>query len=326
MNARGIALLTLILIAPTFALSLKPIATLRVNGTINSVSTSMGLVSVTTDLGAYLFNGTKAVLLLKGDYVSTSSYSNVFAFVRADGKVTLYDVLHKVKVNLKLPNYVAKASKVTRKGLLLCWKSCAFYNFQGKKMWNFDVKEVIGKPAGEGPFYVPDALANQIYAILNGKLLTNKTVSFPLSVASCDDLIAVGTWSKVYLFDNNLDELNVLYGFKRVKDLAFSPDCKYLAIADSLNNRLVIVDMRGSLVKELKFAVPVNGMDWNGNIMVIGLDDGSVKVYQVLGYEPLEEEVISLTPSSNMTLFYGLVSLVLLTVIAIIGIEIARGE
>ena len=324
MNMRNVVLLALIV--PSLALNFEPMLTLHVNGTINSISTSMGLVSVASDVGAYLFNGTKVLLKLNGDYVSTSSYSNVFAFVRADGKVTLYDVLHKVKVNLKLPSHVAKASKVTQKGLLLCWKVCAFYNFQGRKLWEFDVKEVIGKPAGEESFYIPDALANQIYAISGGKLLMNRTVNFPLSVASCDDLIAVGTWSKVYLFDKNFDELNVLYGFKRVRDLAFSPDCKYLAIADSLNNRLVIVDTKGTLVKEVRFDVPVNGMDWKGNVMVISLDNGNVKVYKVLGYEPLEEEVITLLPPPDTTLFYGLASLLLLALIAVAGLEIVRSE
>ncbi len=267
----------------------------------------------------------ETILRLSGNFVSTDSYSNVFAFVDVDGNVFLYDVLNKVSASFRVPTRYAYALRLTTNGVLLCWEGCYFYAFQGEPLWGIEAKGVFGKPSGYSTFYIPDALANRVYKVKNGIVIKNVTTDLPLSVASCGGLVAVGSWSSVKLFDDSLNSIGEFYGFKRVKALAFSPDCKYLVVADSLNDRVVIMDTSGKVIRELKYSVPVNALSWKGDVMVVGLDNGRVIVYKVEGYGPLLEETITLSKPLGGPID-ALSSLLILTLLAIIGISFLRRE
>jgi len=111
-----------------------------------------------------------------------------------------------------------------------------------------------------------------------------------LDTAVCGKYLAVSTDSYLYLYDlsdpENPRELWRVGGVNLVFQVAFSPDCKYIAVADLLNHKLKIFDIKGNLVLEKDFGKEVWSVAWWKDRIAVGLDGGDIYVYKVEGYAP----------------------------------------
>ncbi len=84
--------------------------------------------------------------------------------------------------------------------------------------------------------------------------------------------------------------------------MAFSPNCKYIAVADGDNYKLKIYDINGNLVLEKDFNSGVVSVAWWKDRIAVGLDDGTIYVYKVEGYNPtVQRGITSPTISSPNT-------------------------
>ncbi len=84
--------------------------------------------------------------------------------------------------------------------------------------------------------------------------------------AVCNKYLAVSTWSRLYLYDlRDPTKPKGIWskgGFDWARQVAFSPDCKYIAMADTYNNKLKIYNLNGNLVLEKSFSSTVVSVTW----------------------------------------------------------------
>ncbi len=82
---------------------------------------------------------------------------------------------------------------------------------------------------------------------------------------------------------SELREVFNISGFAEVWRIAFSPDCKFVAISDYQDKRLAILDVKGRLVDERRFSSSALGLDWNETTLAIGTKTGDLYIYKTLG-------------------------------------------
>ncbi len=83
--------------------------------------------------------------------------------------------------------------------------------------------------------------------------------------------------------------------------MTFSPDCKYIAVADWNNNKLKIYDINGNLVLEKEYNMEVVSVAWWMDRIAIGLGDGRIYVYKVEEYTSITTNARVLTSTVTRT-------------------------
>ena len=252
-----------------------------------------GLLGVASGRCAYILdqNG-KLLNKVCGRYsMYDASYSNgIFGFVNADGNAYLFKGSRFWK-KVYVGGYYDLAITVLPDGFIACDKRCAYFDFNGNKRWDVDVEWVDNGPAvHKGYVYVADHLG---YKLLILSLEDGSRVNeiyygeweWASDTAVCGNYLAVGTETHLYLYDisdpANPRELWKVEGFDVARNVAFSPDCKYIAVSDTEHQKLKIFNLEGNLVFEKEYETEVREVAWWRDRIAVGLESGEVHVYAV---------------------------------------------
>jgi outer membrane protein assembly factor BamB len=174
-------------------------------------------------------------------------------------------------------------------GFIACDEKCAYFDFDGNKRWDVKVGRVDGNPAiHKGYVYVADLelYIGHIFRLSNGSKVGNIYCGDPAyGTAVCGNYLALSTYFDLYLYDisdpANPRELWNVGGFDWARSVAFSPDCKYIAVSDTEHQKLKIFNLEGNLVFEKEYETEVREVAWWRDRIAVGLESGEVHVYAV---------------------------------------------
>ena len=298
-RALAIVLLTLTLLK---ALSLTQLWSYNAGGTIEGLafSDNGNLGASSWDNCAYIFDP-NGKLLNKvcgiGD-MDDASYSNGrFGFINHDDYAYITDERGNLIKKIHVGDAYDSAITMTSNGFVACWSRCALFDFNGNELWDVDVGRVENGPSYyKGYWYVADIDWKKLLIIKDGSIV--KEINYgenALDTAVCGKYLAVSTATHLYLYDLS-DPTNPREIWKRgglsgcggngCLRVTFSPDCKYIAVADTNNYKLKIYDINGNLVLEKEYDNEVWSVAWWMDRIAVGLNDGGIYVYKVEGYTP----------------------------------------
>jgi len=272
-----------------------------------SDSGNLGVASGHLNSCAYVFSPRGYMLseVCGSSWMYDASYSNgMFAFVNWDGYVYITnengDLIKKIYVG----EQYNKAVTLRDNNFIACGTECALFNLKGNKLWVVDVGYVLNKPSySKGYWYIADRHREEVIIVKDGNII-NKIVGYGERVydtAVCDHYLAVSTWSYVYLYDISEPSTPKLIwredGFDEVFQVAFSPDCRYIAITDTGNHELKVYDIRGNLVSLVYYGDDYDDKVWSvawwKDRIAVGLEGGDIYVYKVEGYEPIATQPLT---------------------------------
>jgi len=220
--------------------------------------------------------------------MADASYSNGrFGFINWDDYAYITDENGNLIKKVYVGDYYDEAITMTSNGFVACYSECAFFDFDGNKIWDVDVGEVENGPSyHKGYWYVADWAWNKILVIKDGSIV--KEISYgeyTWDTAVCDNYLAVSTRYHLYLHDlsdpRNPREIWNRGGFDSAFQVAFSPNCKYIAVADRYNHKLKIYDINGNLVLEKGYDDEVWSVAWWMDRVAVGLADGTLHTYRI---------------------------------------------
>jgi len=251
---------------------------------------------------AYVFDQSGNLLnkVCGGDDMDDASYCcGRFGFVNWDKYAYITDQNGNLIKKVHVGGDYVEAITMTEDGFVACRYSCALFDFNGNKKWDLEVGEVENGPSHyNGYWYVADIDWNKLLIVKDGSVV--KEISYGESAydtAVCGKYLAVSTLHHLYLYDlsdpANPRELWNVGGLSgcggngclRVR---FSPDCKYIAVADTNNHKLKIFDLKGNLVLEKDFGSSVYSVAWWRDRIAVGLRSGDIYVYKVEGLSEYE--------------------------------------
>jgi hypothetical protein len=312
-------------------LNVTQLWTVQTGGFVYGITIDQDLVGAASETdGAYVIgsDGTPLSYVSDSNIFDSSSFNGLLGFVEYDGgAVQLYSGSWRT---VSVPYGDIWSISLTDTGMLLCGTECYFTDYNGNTLWHTTLVDSwsvapINKPAVKGSYaYVPYGydFAHGFISVIdlsNGNVLwTSQDFGEHLYGADvCGDKLAVGTESQVLLFDISNPTsprlINSKSGFGIAFRVAFSDDCKYLAVVDMANEKLYILDTEtldtiavkniGSShpsIQQLKDLVNVRsgsegmvtkpkvdlentplGLDWKGGLLVVGLYNGKVVAYGV---------------------------------------------
>jgi hypothetical protein len=206
-----------------------------------------------------------------------ASYSNgIFGFVNGDGYAYLFKGSRFWK-KVHVGNGYDVAITVLPNGFIVCRYRCAYFDFNGNKIWDVDVRYVNNSPAVyKGYVYAADDYKLLILRLSNGSKINEISYGeHAWDTAVCGNYLAVGTETHLYLYDisdpANPRELWKVEGFDVARNVAFSPDCKYIAVSDVGNRRLKAFSVYGKLMYEKEYSAYVTAVAWWGDRIAVGL-------------------------------------------------------
>ena len=225
-----------------------------------------------------------------------ASYSNGrFGFINVDGHVYITDENGNLIRKIHVGNDYKHSITMTPNGFVACGDRCAFFDFNGDKLWDVDVLWVENGPSYyQGYWYAADW--NKLLIIKDGKVV--KRIEYgedSFNTAVCGKYLAVSTKYHLYFYDlsnpKNPREIWKVEGFNLASQVAFNPDCKYMAVADNDNQKLKIYDINGNLVLEKKYDTYVISVAWWKDRIAVGPWNGRIYVYRV-GFPSMEFPIL----------------------------------
>ena len=215
------------------------------------------------------------------------SYSNKkFGFVNQDNNVYITDNERLIKKVYVGNDYDSTITMIPN-GFVVCWDRCAFFSFDGNKLWDVDVGYVANGPSYyKGYWYVADISWKRLLIIKDGEVVNS--IAYDGSVRDttvCDKYLAVSTWAHLHLY--NLSDpdkpIEIWKGglFWDAYQITFDPHCNYIAVADAGNGKLKIYDINGNLILKKGFDSPVFSVAWWKDKIAVGLNDGRIYVCEV---------------------------------------------
>ncbi|UXD22635.1 hypothetical protein IPA_06870 [Ignicoccus pacificus DSM 13166] len=227
----------------------------------------------------YIFspNGVLRTALLYGTGMKAVAYNKYFLAADNDRIMVFGELGDLIKVINSKPQYVGPLA-LSGDTLVTCNVDCAAYSLKtGKLLWSTPISgAVLDSPAiAKERVYVPDSLGMSLYVLdlKTGKKLAE--VGFPspvIGVSACEDMLAVLTPKKLYLFDissvSPKEVWNVtLKGFART--VAFGPHCKYIAVGGDM---LYFYNTKGKLVTDANLGATISKIRWRGQYMAAMFD------------------------------------------------------
>ena len=266
------------------------------SGTIYSLAFSeSGNLGVASEGGcAYVFNS-KGSLLSKicgnGIMYNDSYLNGRFGFINNDEHAYITDERGKLIKKVHVGGDYDWAITMTSNGFVACAGRCAFFDFDGNKKWDVDVGIVYNGPAHyKGYWYVADRDWKKLLIIKDGTIVNSIDYGEKAyDTAVCGKYLAVTTSEHLYLYDlgdlANPKEIWKVGGIDEGWQVAFSPDCRYIAVADMDGHKLKVYYINGNLVLEKYYRDQkeddVTAVTWWKNRIAVGLGDGNVYIYSV---------------------------------------------
>ena len=254
------------------------------------------------NLGAALWNncayvfGPDGNLLNKicqyGGMSGVSYCCGMFGFIGWDGHAYITDENGNLIAKVFVGDCYDHKITMTEDGFVACRKGCAFFDFDGNKHWDLETGEVYNAPSYyNGYWYVASDSWKRLLISKYGKVINEISYgSSAYDTAVCGKYLAVTTNFYLHLYDlsdpANPRKLWRVGELDWVRQVAFSPDCKYIVVADSNKWKLEIFDIEGNLILDKSFGDYVWSVTWRADRIAVGLRKGDIYVYKVEGYEP----------------------------------------
>ena len=268
--------------------------TKRIHGLAFSSNGNLGAAS--HDGCAYIFdpNGNLLNRVCGNDWMVGASYSNGrFGFINNDGYAYITDengnLIKKIHIGYDYDYLIT----MTPNGFMACKWMCAFFDFKGNKLWDMVIDHVYNGPSYyKGYWYVADNY--KLLIIKDGKKVAKivKRILYEYNdgyesvrdTAVCGRYLAVLTDLHLYLYNlrkpKNPREIWNKGELEMPKEITFSSDCKYIAVAGDDDNKLKIYDIRGNLVLDKSFGSYIISVAWWRDRIAVGLLDGRMYVYR----------------------------------------------
>ena len=283
---------------------------IKIDRRISSLAHSdSGNLAITSDECAYIFNPHGKLLnKVCGKFsMDDASYSNGrFGFINRDSYAYITDENGKLIKRIRTGDYYNRAITMTPDGFMVCGRKCAFFDFSGNKIWSVELDfSPYGRPAfHNGYWYVPGSLY-ELFIVKDGSIIKKIPLKGDvLSVATCGDYLAVSTMFYIYLYrlddPENPEEIWKInkVGEEKLtnnKQVAFSPDCKYIAVANTNERKLLLFKINGELALSRWYGPigRVTLVDWRRDILAVGIDPRLVSVFRI-GYPAIKFPALKL--------------------------------
>jgi len=240
---------------------------------------NLGVASRNSCAHVFDRNGNLLNRVCGGDYMNDVSYCcGKFGFVNYDGYAYITDQNGDLVKKIHVRDDYDMAITMTKDGFVACCYRCALFDFNGNKIWDLDVERVDNGPSRyQGYWYVADWYRNKLLIVKEGEII--KEIYYDeeaYDTAVCGKYLAVGTKHNLYLYDisnpTNPKELWKVGGFKSALQVTFSPDCKYIAVADKYNKKLKIFNIEGDLILEKEYQNRVYSVAWKNDRIAVGTE------------------------------------------------------
>jgi len=257
-------------------------------GRIEQISSNGTLLGIASDDGCGYFIKNGTLIYKYCNYHLTPCGPPMMAGVGGnDGKFVLveydgfaYVLFFNGTVN-KFRVFSFKGKVVALKNFFVsCYVGCAAFTYSGKKLWEFDTI-FAGVPSTDGRhIFVPELTNKRISVLsLDGRILSQFELGEEeaMSTSYCDGYLAVGTSTSVKLFKVINDRLQMLWSRDiegRAWSVAFSPNCKELAVADYMGNTVRIYSTDGEEIAMLRVPGPFS-LYW-GKYLYVGTELGKL--------------------------------------------------
>ncbi len=290
-------ILLIMLSAIVFSFSLIESWHFKANAPVVSLTFSDdGILGVASwDRCVYFFNQDGSVIreLCVGSAINDISYCcGKFGFVTMTGYAYITDNYGNLLKEFNV-GYYYEAITLLPDGFIVCASWCALFDFYGNKEWVTPVGYVLNGPAVvNGYVYAPGAYLF-IIRLSDGERVKSIDVGDTfIDTAVCGNKLAALASHHLYLYDLS-DPLNpveiwstdeIVYG----SQVAFSPGCNYIAVADDGGHELKVFNSSGTLVFEKKYDIygdlddRVLSVAWWGDKLAVGLYGGDLYVYEVI--------------------------------------------
>ena len=245
------------------------------------------LVAVSMEKYAHVFDKDGNLLnrVRGGDYMNDISYCcGKFAFTNEDGNLYLTDEFGKLIDKMHLGSAYSNKVLLTRDGFLACRFKCAFFDVEGNIRWCINAGGYVSGIARSGDYwYITENDWNKLLVVKDGEALTATLYGEPPNaVASCGTRLLVATRYWLHLYDlSNPEDPEEVWSVESSDEnrrVAFSPDCKYMAVAKETG--LFIYDLDGTLI-ERKQIRGANAVAWQGDRIAVGTTDGIITIFSV---------------------------------------------
>jgi len=216
------------------------------------------------------------------------SYSDGrFGLINFDGHAYITDENGNLIKKVHVGSDYDHAITMTPNGFVACLNKCAFFDFDGNKLWDVDVGGVTNGPSYyKGYWYVADLSWNKLLIIKDDSIV--RKISYgegAYDTAVCGNYLAVSTHYHLYLYDlkdpRDPKEIWKIGKFSNAKQVVFSQNCKHVAVADSYSDKLKIYDIDGNPVLEITYRDSVGSVAWRRNKLAVGLNDGKIYAHEV---------------------------------------------
>ena len=265
--------------------------TARLRGAITSValSESGGLAAVSDkDDCATVFDSSGAVLgrvCSVGKVLYTSYCCGWYGFIDSEGYALFIDDRGKPVRSVRVGTEYSRAIAMAADGFVVCSSSCAMFDYSGRLEWMEFALSVPNSPAQRGSYwYIPsNYISPEVKVVRGGTTLNYIEYEYDevIDVDVCGYYLAVSAESSIALYDlSDPQDPELIWGqgLEQGGQLAFSPDCRHVAVADTGAAELNVYRVHGELSKQLLLTKPVSAVDWRGERLAIGSKDGLLRV------------------------------------------------
>jgi len=198
-----------------------------------------------------------------------------FGFVNLDDYVYITDENGNLIKKINVGHDYKEAITMTEDGFVACRYKCALFNFNGNKFWDLEVGHVVNGPSHYNSYwYVADKGWLKLLIVKNGSVVNEIEYNeWAYDTAVCGKYLAVSTFSYLYLYDlsdpENPKEIWKVEGFYGARQIAFSPNCWSIFVADKEGKKLKIFGINGRQTYEI---------DYEGDVFSVASRNGWIAV------------------------------------------------
>jgi len=256
-------------------------------------SSSKNLAFVSYSKCAYVFDPDGNLLneVCGDSYMeSVSYYDGKFGFTNWDEHVYITDESGGLIKKLKIGGDYTQSIGLTQNGFLACRSKCGFFDFNGNKYWDLEIRFVLNNPVfHKGYWFIPSHGLKKLFVVKNGEIVKEiESEEYVNSVGVCDNYLAMSTYYTLNLFDiRNPEEPKRIWtksNFNGANQVAFDSSCKYIAVANQNGKKLEIISLDKKTVLSREYNAEVTSVAWQEDRIAVGLWDmfnGYVRVYKI---------------------------------------------